>query len=437
MTSNAKSIQSRLLRWQITALMVTALIASAVTYWVAWRGFNRTRDHGLEQIALSVARHGTVDAQRRDKVPGTDRGEFVSQIWLLDGQLSYSSLSDIGPPLQPPGLHVVSWRGEDWRVLTLEEQQEYVQVAMAMVARKDDFSELVPSFFLPAGIVLVFALFLRTAVINALIPLNGMRAEIASREASNLMPLETDDLPSEVAPVGQAFNGLMRKVERTLTGQRQFIADAAHELNTPLAAIKLHAQLARRARDEADRQEALVQLELGIDRVSHLARQLLQLARLEPDMARPDMAAVPLASVAGRCVAQFSAQADQQGVDLGLQTDAKFSVQADAHGLQVLIENLIDNALRYAPRGSRVDVLIRRDEKGTPELCIIDEGPGISPADRPRVLQRFARLEPEDPNGSGLGLAIVASIVEQMGGALSLEDTPGGGLTVRIRFLAG
>ncbi|GAA6142638.1 ATP-binding protein [Hydrogenophaga sp. 5NK40-0174] len=429
-----RSIRSRLLRWQFGALLVTAAIAAGVAYFAAWKGFNRVRDHGLEEIAQSVARHGTIEAPRLDNENRPDLGEFVSQVWRLDGQLSYSSLADIGPPLQTPGIHHVIWRNEEWRVFTLREKQELVQVAMAEGKRREDFVELLPSLFLPIGIVLVLALMLRSAVVNALVPLNDMRAEIAAREVNDLMPLRTDRLPDEVAPVGQAFNELMRKVERTLTSQRQFVADAAHELNTPLAAIKLHAQLARRARDEADRLDALVQLEHGIDRVSHLARQLLLLARLEPDMAAPDMEPVALARLAGQCVAQFSAQAEQQGVDLGLQVQADYSVLADPHGLQVLIDNLIGNALRYAPRGSRIDVLMRRDEEGPPELCVIDEGPGISPADRPRVLQRFARLEPEDSSGSGLGLAIVDSIVKQIGGALSLEDTPGGGLTVRIRF---
>lgn len=439
MSKPQQSIRRRLLIWQMTALAVTAIVAGLVTFQLTWKAFGNIRDRNLKQIALSIARHGTFDvAVEPSDRPLPDAGEFVSQIWRSNGELAYSSLSDIGPPLQPPGIHDVHWRNEDWWVYSLPKGSESVQVAIAHKERLADFANLLPPLIVPFGLVIVLGLLIHMAVVRALKPLDSMREEISALEVHQLSPLDVSGLPEEVLPVGEAFNELMLKLDHTIRSQRQFIADAAHELNTPLAAVKVHAQLAKRSEDSALRQEALQQLDKGIDRASHLCRQLLQLARLEPDVRRPHVEAVDLVPMAMSLVGEFSSRADQVGVDLGVDAEVPLlEVQGCRPDLRVLLENLIDNALRYAPRNTAIDVQLRRNDHQVAELCVIDHGPGIAQHERERVLQRFARLNPDEPNGSGLGLAIVASVVEQTGAALSLEDTPGGGLTVRVRFLAG
>ncbi|WP_302175954.1 HAMP domain-containing sensor histidine kinase [uncultured Hydrogenophaga sp.] len=473
------SIRQRLLLWQITALVVTSVLCSALTYRLAWDAFNRIRDYGLEQIAWSVVRHGVQPAVSTDatqrlpvlpsipdrpagvpldaaadvasgeaveqppppvaaevpaEVPVEDLGQFVSQIWLEDGELLYSSLDDIGPPLQQPGFHLVQWQDEPWRVYTVVDRHQRVQVAVTSADRASDFAELLPSLVVPLCLlVLVLTLLIHTAVSRALAPLHALGRQIRQHDHPQELPaIETGRLPEELLPLGQALNQLLARVDALLSGQRALLADAAHELNTPLAAIKLQAQLARRATD-AQRSLALDELDRGIARATRLVAQLLQMARLEPDVRAQERVpqAVAVDALAAQVVAAFSAQADARGMDLGLVRRDRATVWADPSEMQVLLDNLVDNALRHADAGCRVDLNVTLGE-GQVWVEVRDNGPGIASAERERALQRFVRLNPQSGTGSGLGLAIAASIVSQLDGTLELQDTPGGGLTVRI-----
>ena len=459
-----KGIRQRLLIWQITALVITGVLASVLTYQMAWSGFNRVRDYGLQQIAYSVVRHGvrtpparpaaappaaaepatsasagTPTADNEEDTgggdPAEDLGQFVSQIWSPKGKLIYSSIDDTGPPLQEAGMHIVDWDGESWRVYTLPDRNQVVQVAVSAAGRANRFSAMVPWLLVPlALLVLVLALLNHTTVTRALAPLDALGRDIGRREVSQLHAVQTHSLPEELVPLGEALNHLLARVEALLSGQRRLLADAAHELNTPLAAIKLQAQLARRA-SEQQREAALDELDQGIERATHLVAQLLQMARLEPEAREREPLAVRVDNLAARVVAALSAQAEARDIDLGLERSDVAEVWGDAPDLRALLDNLVENALRHAPPGSRVDVKVEKSDH-TVALEVSDNGPGIAPEDRERVLQRFVRLNPQDSTGSGLGLAIVARIVEQHGGTLTLADSPTGGLRVRAVFAA-
>lgn len=454
------SIRSRLLLWQISALVITALVVSLLTYRLALDGFNEVQDYGLEQIAHTVLRHDEtpvpappgrlpaatppttgIEAPAPDEEPTIaepaddepDEGQFVSQIWSTKGRLIYSSALDEGPPLQPPGLHTVVWEGHTWRVFTLPRETRTAQVAVSRRVRNQGFSTLVTWLLLPmAVLVVLLGVLIHEAVSRALHPLDRLRKDIGQRDVAQLHAVPMEDLPDELAPLANTLNQLLARLDRLLAGQRQFLADAAHELNTPLAAIKLQAQLARRAQD-AERQAALDDLDAGIERAIHLAAQLLQLARLEPDQREPHREPVALDKLVRQTVVAFSAQADLRDVDLGLIHTEPLEMSADRQALRAMLDNLIDNALRYAPSGSRVDVSLRRDESWA-VIEVSDNGPGIPAEDREKVLQRFVRLNQTDVTGSGLGLAIVRETVGLHAGALQLDETPGGGLTVRIRL---
>jgi two-component system, OmpR family, sensor kinase len=198
--------------------------------------------------------------------------------------------------------------------------------------------------------------------------------------------------------------------------------------------VKLQAQLARRASD-AQRDAALNELDQGIERATHLVAQLLQMARLEPDVRQRHPQTVRLDDLAGKVVAAFSAQAEARDIDLGLDRSDPVQVHADPAELRAMLDNLVDNALKHTAAGCRVDVRVRQRD-GAVELEVSDNGPGIPKAERERVLQRFVRLNPQGSTGSGLGLAIVSQIVQNKGGQLSLHTTAGGGLTVRVRLKA-
>ena len=426
------SIRARLLVWQISALLLTGLLVSVITYLLAWDAFNRIRDYGLEQIAYSVVRHGI--EYEDDEEVRNDRGQFVSQIWSSDGSLLYSSLAEVGPPRQESGLHEVSWDRAQWRVYALKEGGLTIQVATNLANRARKFGQIAPWLLIPlAVLVVVLGLLIRAAVGRALAPLEQVRGEIGQRGALRLHALDSQGLPDEVAPLVNTLNDLLVRLDRALSSQREFIADAAHELRTPLAAVKLQAQLARRAGSAAERESALGQLADGVDRAAHLVDQLLAMARLEPIERQSPFQRVALDALIKRAVADFSAQADAVEIDLGVADCTALTVLGQSESLRVLLNNLIDNALRYTPRGGRVDVELA-EQKGGALLSVRDTGPGIPAAERDRVFERFQRLAGADIPGSGLGLAIVRQVASVHGGQVSLTEAPGGGLRVEVRL---
>ncbi len=435
-----RSIRQRLLLWQIAALVAAAALEAFLTYRLAWDGFNRSRDSVLQSIAYSVVRHGMPPAPGQAGLlapggPSQDLGHFATQIWTPDGRLAYSSLAGQGPPLQSAGLHEVPWNGEDWRVYTLVERDQTVQVAVTAADRLARFLDFLPGLLAPLGIlVLVMWLFMHSAVKNALAPLNAWGRDLRQREGRELHAVGTEALPEELVPLGQALNQLLARVDALLGSQRALLADAAHELNTPLAAVKLQAQLARRSGDGA-REAALDELDRGIERATHLVAQLLQMARLEPGVRERQPRPLRLDALAADAVTAFSARADQHGIDLGLAPSDAAWVSGDEEELRVLLNNLVDNALRHAPPGGRVDVQVLGDGERV-HLGVSDDGPGIPAADRERALRRFVRLDGAPGHGSGLGLSIVARVVAQHGGTLALADREGGGLSVRIALPA-
>jgi len=424
------SIRGRLLLWQISALLLTGLLASVITYLLAWDAFNRIRDYSLEQIAYSVVRHGI--EYDNDEEVRNDRGQFVSQIWAQDGSLLFSSLDDVGPPRQQPGLHIVEWEKAQWRVYSLKEGGLTIQVATTSANRARRFATIAPWLLLPLVVlVVVLGLLIRAAVTRALAPLERVREEIGQRGVQSLHALDSRHLPDEVAPLVNTLNDLLVRLDQALVAQRRFIADAAHELRTPLTAVKLQAQIARRTDNEAEREAALVQLSSGVDRAAHLVDQLLGMARLEPAARQAVFAPLALDALAKQVVADFSTLAEARDIDLGVGECQPLTLNGQVESLRMMLGNLVDNAVRYTPSGGRVDVELR-EQAGMAQLSVSDSGPGIPAAERERVFERFQRLAGADIPGSGLGLAIVKQVVDLHGGAIRLGDTPGGGLRVEI-----
>ncbi|MDT4845655.1 Swarming motility regulation sensor protein RssA [compost metagenome] len=270
------------------------------------------------------------------------------------------------------------------------------------------------------------------AVLRSLRPLKDMRRELSRRDVADLHAVSTAGLPTEIAPLAETLNQLLTRLDTLLANQRRFLADAAHELNTPLAAVKLQAQLVRRM-PEPERIAALDELDRGIERTAHLVSQLLQLARLEPDARRPERSMVRLDQLVREVVVSFAARAAEHRIDLGLTSAEPAVVWGDAQALRAMLDNLVDNALRYAGAGARVDLALRAEDRHA-VVEVIDNGPGIAAADRERVQERFVRLDQGQSTGSGLGLAIVKSIADLHAARFEMADAPSGGLLVRIRF---
>jgi two-component system, OmpR family, sensor kinase len=430
------TIRGRLLVWQISALLLTGLLVSIITYLLAWDAFNKMRDYGLEQIAHSVVRHAV--QYETDEEVRTDRGQFVSQIWAADNSLIYSSLGHAGPPRQAPGLHIIEANGIEWRVFTLREGDQTIQVATTSANRARKFAAIATWLFIPLIVlVLVLGLLIRAAVGRALAPLQQVRTEIGRRGVMALHALDRRGLPDEVAPLVDTLNDLLVRFDQAMLTQRRFIADAAHELRSPLTAVKLQAQVASRADTDGEREAALAQLAGGVNRAAHLVDQLLHLARLEPSALQSAFESLPLDGFIKQVVADFSTQADARNIDLGVGACSEMNIVGQEAGLRMLLGNLIDNALRYTPTGGRVDVELAR-ENGNAVIRVSDNGPGIPVAERERVFERFYRVANPDIPGSGLGLSIVRQVALLHGGGVELATSPTGGLTVSVTLpLAG
>lgn len=271
-----------------------------------------------------------------------------------------------------------------------------------------------------------------------LAPLLSLAHQLKLRDPGKLEALSEGDVPLEARPLIQALNALFARVIALQERERRFAADAAHELRTPLAAIRTHAEVAGAARTEDERRRAVDNVLKGTDRAAHLVDQLLVLARLEPQGMPPALTCVALREVAARAVADCAPLAAARNIDLGLSRAAAAAATIDGNVdfLTIMARNLVDNAVRYAGEGGTVDVSVVPSEAGV-SLVVADNGPGLPAEERQRVFDRFYRRLGTGQEGSGLGLSIVARIAELHGARIALGAGIGGrGLAVTVTFPA-
>ena len=447
------SIQRRLLLSMIAVVVAGIVVTGGVVYRQARDEANALFDLQLRQVAatIPVRAFATMGAEIDEGVE--DRAGVVVRIWDRTGQFVYSSHPEVPLPRSAQlGLTTVATVRGDWRVFAAVVDFNLLEVAQPMSVRRTLAAEVALRTVLPLLILLpVLGILLWWIVGRGLAPLRRVAGEVAARRPEALEQLSVDRLPEEVAPLVTSLNRLLVDLAAARDAQRAFIADAAHELRTPLTALQLQLQVVERADDAETRAVALHALRDGLLRASRLVQQLLALARAEPDagpspssaMAGPT-ARVDLAALAREAVALHAQLAHDRGIDLGIETDATagdVTIDADRDALFTLpLGNLIDNALRYTPRGGRVDVVVERAGTGA-VLSVRDDGPGVSPAERERVFDRFHRGDAAraagDTRGSGLGLAIVKRIADRHGAQVTLErGIDGRGLWVRVAFPA-
>jgi len=270
----------------------------------------------------------------------------------------------------------------------------------------------------------LLALALWWTVRHGLQPLHDLADEVARRAPDQLAPLDTARVPDEVRPLVERLNDLLRRVADTIRNERQFTADAAHELRTPIAAIRAQAQVARNAVDDAGRSHALDGVITGCDRAARLVAQLLTLARIESSTELV-LENCDLAEAARRVMADLAPAALARGVQLELVADSAGCVRASSSSVEILLQNLLDNAVRYSPPDTAVTVCAVADGPHV-RIRVTDQGRGVPPTERANVWRRFHRLVGGIESGSGLGLSIVARIAELHSGSVSLGEGPGG-----------
>lgn len=335
------------------------------------------------------------------------------------------------------GYHLLELEPLRWRVFVLHDradrrwilvgEREDVRGELAgKIAKRSLMSDL---FGLP-----LLALLVWLAISCGLRPLERMVALIKARDPNNLAPLFLlAPLPRELEPVVAALNRLLLQLTQLLERERQLLAAAAHELRTPLAVLRIHAQNALEAPDPADRDEALRQLGGGVERATRVVGQLLALARLEPAAVQVNMISLDLAAFLRNELAELTPLALAKGQELTLETcgEGGYELCGDAPSLAILVQNLVANAVQYTPGGGRIRLLLEAAADSL-LLRVQDSGPGIPPALRERVFERFFRGG--GGQGAGLGLSIVRRAVELHGGEIALGESSLGGLEVSVRL---
>ncbi|MGZ8260354.1 MAG: ATP-binding protein, partial [Caldimonas sp.] len=403
------SLRLRLLVTLVGLLALAAVAMAAITYRNVLGETEALFDYQLRQMALSLRDQGEIDPAEAGSF-ADQQLDFVIQIWTVDGRNIYASRPHASLPERALlGLATLSVDGHEWRTYGVAPRDRVIQVAQPLGIRRNLAVHAAWRSVLPLLLrTPVAALAIWWLAARNLAPLERLAREVRSRDARSLAPLETGDLPDELAPLANALNALLERLGSSLDSQRAFVADAAHELRSPLTALKLQLELLRRADDVEARETARRAIGEGIARATRLVEQLLALARSEPDAMLP-VERVDLVAVARKAIEETTAFADSRSVTVELVGDGAGLVTGDAVALGLLVRNLVDNAVRYSPAGSRVEVRVREDA-GQVVLDIDDSGPGIPESEHARVFDRFYRRAEETESGSGLGLAIVRSV---------------------------
>ena len=429
------SLRLRLLVSLVGLLALTAIAMAAITYHNVLGETEKLFDYQLQQMALSLRDQGEIDPSQADTL-ADERLDVVVQIWTVDGRAIYASRPHASLPARALlGLATLIVDGRAWRTYGVATGDRVIQVAQPVDIRQRLAAHAAWRSVLPLLLTTpIAALAIWWLAARNLAPIERLAREVRTRDARSLAPVPTDALPDEIAPLASALNALLARLSSSLDSQRAFVADAAHELRSPLTALKLQLELLRRADDAEAREAARVAIGEGIARASRLVEQLLALARSEPD-AVLTFGRVDLVAIARQAIDETMAFARSRSMTIALVAEGERFVDGDAVALNLLARNLVDNAARYSPPGSRVEVRVR-DGPGAIVLEVDDSGPGVADGDRERIFDRFYRTAGATESGSGLGLAIVRSVANAHAATIGLDRSPLGGLRVSVSFPA-
>jgi two-component system sensor histidine kinase TctE len=449
------SLFGQILHWMLVPLLLLWMISMGIEYLLSLSIANAAYDRDLRVTLNSLARRVAVANSHvvlEPSVAGAasfhleEEDNFLYQVRLGQGGAVYghpalsAPTSDADTELQTAYFRNEVVEGKPMRVAYLfarprgDNQLLLVQVAETLdkrigLARGMMGGQLSIQFLIvPTALVLVWF-----GLAKGIEPLNELTARVRSRKPHDLSPLDPSDAPEEVRAFTYSINALMSRLEQSLRSQQRFVADAAHQLRTPIAGLKTQAELALRQRDLADIQHTVRQLAAGAERASRLTNQLLLLARADRDHA-PRLEPLDLACLARDTTREWVPRAMERGIDLGFEgAEQACMVEGNELLLHELMNNLLDNAIRYTGSGGRVTTRLLRSDDIVVE--IEDNGIGIDAPDRELVFERFYRVLGTGTDGTGLGLAIVRAIVDAHRGSVEIQENPKErGTLVRIRL---
>lgn len=447
------TLRGKLLRWLLIPLSLLFLLDAIGSHFIARRLSDRVYDGELMEIARELTLHVKPDGAR----PAFELEKDAERTLLLDqyDKVYYAVHGPQGEPIAGDGdlrpgsaagttafydamLHGAPVRVAQLRGASAGGAPVTVQVAETLVKRDTLANEIMIGVILPQLLLIVIAgVVLWAGVARGLAPLSHLQQAVAARSHLDLSPVVVDHVPGEVHPLLLAINDLMARLDEILSYQNRFIADAAHQLRTPVAGLKAHIEVALREEDPAQAKQSIAHLYTGVERMSRLVAQLLSLARNEPTTTKKlALAPLDLSRLAFDVTMEWVPEAYRKSIDLGFEgVEPHAMIRGDATRLTELLNNLLDNAIRYSRHGGRVTVRVAGEPR--PRVSVSDDGPVIPVGERERVFERFHRLLGSHADGSGLGLAIVHEIAKLHGAEITLaEDADGLGNTFTVTFPA-
>lgn len=422
-----RSLERNLSRTLALAIFLSGLAAGAASFWFAYGEAQEFQDDTLRQIAALAERHINEPAFEGDVSPDDQESRVI--VLRLP--------QDTRPGWLPAGLtagfHTFDGPDGRYRVLVRNAKRGAFIVVIQGTGVRDELAvDSALRTIAPLVLLLPLLVWLTVRIARReLAPVRHLAGALDKQPADRPQPISDDDLPEEITPFVLAINRLLERVNHLMGQQRRFIADAAHELRSPLTALSVQAQNLQHAGSLEAMRERVVPLREGIERARQLTEQLLSLARTQAGSATKEE--VDVSTMARELIAQVLPVAEAKGIDLGLEEIAPLSIRTSSEALLLIFKNALENALKYTPDGGEVTVrLLSDDESATIE--VVDNGPGIPLSERERVFDSFYQIPGTTREGSGLGLAIAREAAIRLGGVVSLHDRPQGrGLVFRYR----
>jgi two-component system OmpR family sensor kinase len=432
-----RTLESHLSRTLGLIIVLIGLGAGAVSFLFAYQEAQEFQDDTLRQIASL-----TDVEQLQEEGPNLDiSGVSANADSDPENRVVVVQLSPITASVVPiwlpsdlsAGIHTLDSPQGRWRVFVRQMKSgERIAVAQATEVRDEAASDSALRTLVPLAVLLPLLVWLIARIVRKeFAPLRLLAQRLDEQPPERRTSLPDAGLPDEIAPFVRSINRLLQRISRLMGERQRFIAEAAHELRSPLTALSLQAQNLEKAGSAEAMRDRVIPLREGIERARHLTEQLLSLARSQSNV--PMHETVDIAKMARELIAEYLPLAEAREIDLGLEVSGNTTLEAEPRTLRLVIKNALDNALRYSSRSGEVTLLVYT-EGDDAVIEINDSGPGIPAAERERVFDPFYRIEGAGGEGSGLGLAIVRDAAERLGGTVSLHERPDGpGLVFRYR----
>jgi signal transduction histidine kinase len=429
------SLRRRLFVWLSASIVIMGAATAALSFALTYREANELQDSQLRQVAAVLAAQASITHAGRFKPRDSEDAETHFVVKALDVPVeSRDPMIDVFlPATLQPGLQSLEESDVDWRVMVSRNAGgQAFGVAQRQTVRDEGARDsallaLVPMLVLVPLLLLIVNFALR----RGFAPLVALSREVDQADGGRLAPLEPSRIPLEALPLVQAVNRLLSRLGHALDQQRRMVADAAHELRTPVAATRVQADNLAHADLPPEARSRLELLQRGLARTSELIEQLLKLARVQgaPSVVHP----FALEAVIRVAIEDSLPLAQSRGVDLGCLPMDLAEVRGDSLHAYALVRNVVDNAVRYTPSGGAVDVSVKVLDRHV-VLTVEDTGPGIEQSQRERVFEPFYRIPGSQQLGSGLGLAIVRSAAQALGGTIELSGRHDGASGLRVTY---